>query len=201
VTDLPSMTLEVTEHRVRQKTCPQCGHLNTASFPESVPSSVQYGPRIRALLVYLNTYQLLPYARITQMYQDLWGQSVSPGTLENAQQEASSRLDPVIDFLREQLKKAGLIHCNESGIRIAAKLHWLHSVGTSLFTLYHWHGKRGKEGMDDMKVLPGYGGRAVHDSWMPYFLYSCCNALCLAHVLRELTALCGIKMPRNGRAS
>src|SRR5579863_6620735 len=33
VTDLPPLALEVTEHRVRQKACPDCGHLNTASFP------------------------------------------------------------------------------------------------------------------------------------------------------------------------
>ena len=189
VTDLPPLALEVTEHRVRQKACPECAHLNTASFPESVPTSVGYGPRLRALWVYWNTYQLLPYARIAKMNQDMFGASVSPGTLENAQQEASSRLEPVLDFIKEQLKKAGLIHCDESGMRIGAKLHWLHSVGTFLFTLYHWHRKRGREGMDDMDVLPGYQGRAVHDSWMPYFLYACAHALCLAHILRELTAV------------
>lgn len=189
VTDLPPLALEVTEHRVRQKTCPCCGHRNTASFPETVPNSVQYGPRISALSVYLNTYQLLPYARITDMYQDLFGASISPGTLENAQQTASSRLEPIITFLKKQLKQADLIHCDESGMRIGAKLHWLHSVGTRLFTLYHWHAKRGKEGMDAMDVLPDYQGRAVHDCWKPYFLYACVHVLCVAHLLRELIAV------------
>lgn len=114
---------------------------------------------------------------------------MSPGTLQNAQQAASSRLEPVLDFLKKQLKQADVIHCDESGLRIGAKLHWLHSVGTPLFTLYHWHGKRGKEGMDDMGVLPDYRGRAVHDCWMPYFLYACLHSLCCAHLLRELTAV------------
>jgi len=189
VTDLPPLALEVTEHRVRQKACPDCGHLNTAPFPETLKSRVQYGPRIRALSVYLNSYQLLPYGRIVQIYRDLFGASVSPGTLENAQQTASSRLEPVIEFLKKQLKQVDLIHCDESGMRIGAKLHWLHSVGTRLFTLYHWHRKRGKEGMDDMGVLPDYRGRAVHDCWMPYFLYTCLHCLCGAHLLRELTAV------------
>lgn len=189
VTDLPPLALEVTEHRVRQKTCPGCGQLNTASFPATVPHRVQYGPRLSALSVYLNSYQLLPYGRIAQMYQDLFGASISPGTLENAQQTASSRLEPVIAFLKQQLQQADLIHCDESGMRIGAKLHWLHSVGTRLFTLYHWHKKRGKEGMDDMDVLPDYGGRAVHDCWKPYFLYACVHVLCVAHLLRELIAV------------
>jgi transposase len=189
VTDLPPLALEVTEHRVCQKTCPDCGHLNTASFPETVKSPVQYGPRISALSVYLNSYQLLPYGRIAQMYQDLFGASISPGTLETAQQTASSGLEPVITFLKQQLKQADLIHCDESGMRLGTKLHWLHSVGTRLFTLYHWHGKRGKEGMDAMDVLPEYRGRAVHDCWKPYFLYACVHVLCVAHLLRELIAV------------
>ena len=83
------------------------------------------------------------------MNQDLFGTSVSPGTLENAQQEASARLEPVLEYFTEQLIKAGLIHCDESGMRIGARLHWLHSVGTLLFTLYHCHKKRGKEGMEE----------------------------------------------------
>jgi transposase len=189
VTDLPPITLETTEHRVRVKTCPDCGHNNTGTFPETVENTVQYGPRISALSVYLNTYQLLPYARIVQMYQDLFGASISPGTLETAQQKASLQLTPVIDFITEQLKQAELIHCDESGMRIGAKLHWLHTVGTCLFTLYGWHRNRGKAGMDALGVLPEYTGRAVHDAWMPYFLYSCLHALCLAHILRELTAI------------
>src|SRR5580693_4529997 len=91
VTDLPLIALEVTEHRVRLKACPECGQVNAGAFPNTVENPVQYGPRIRALSVYLNAYQLLPYARIVQMYQDLFGASVSLGTLENAQQTASSR--------------------------------------------------------------------------------------------------------------
>ena len=51
VFDLPPTVLEVTEHRVEQKTCPGCGRLHLGEFPAGVTSRVQYGARVRALSV------------------------------------------------------------------------------------------------------------------------------------------------------
>jgi len=45
---------------------------------------VQFGERVKSLAVYLNQYQLLPYERVTEVFQDLLGQSISQGTLLNA---------------------------------------------------------------------------------------------------------------------
>ncbi len=63
VIDIPPLKLEVTEHRAETKECPGCGCCNATNFPEEAKTSVQYGSHIKALLVYLNQYQLLPYAR------------------------------------------------------------------------------------------------------------------------------------------
>lgn len=189
VMDLPPITVQTTEHRVRTKVCPHCSNINAGAFPEAVSQPVQYGPRLHAFSVYLNAYQLLPFARIAQLYQDLFCVRISPGTLETSQKMASERLDGVIDFITRKLKKAGLIHCDESGLRIGAKLRWLHVAGTRLFTLYGWHANRGKAGMDALGILSDFSGRAMHDAWAPYFLYNCLHALCGAHILRELTAV------------
>jgi transposase len=37
--------------------------------------------------------------------------------------------------------------------------------------------------------LPRFQGTSVHDGWRSYFLYACAHALCLVHLLRELTFL------------
>ena len=39
--DIPPVSLIVTEHKSQIKTCPQCGKLNKAVFPESVKYPVQ----------------------------------------------------------------------------------------------------------------------------------------------------------------
>ena len=65
VFDIPPVQIKVTEHQVEVKCCPQCQAQVKASFPEDVTHPVQYGKRIQAQAVYLNTYPLLPLARIS----------------------------------------------------------------------------------------------------------------------------------------
>ncbi len=83
VMDIPPLKLEVTEHRAEIKCCPGCGCPNEAAFPAEVKTSVQYGSRIKSLLVYLNQYQLLPYERTCQLAEDLFAHTISQGTLYN----------------------------------------------------------------------------------------------------------------------
>ena len=83
VIDIPPLKLEVTEHRAEIKCCPGCGCRNEAAFPAEVKTSMQYGSRIKSLLVYLNQYQLLPYERTCQLVEDLFSHTISQGTLCN----------------------------------------------------------------------------------------------------------------------
>jgi len=189
VFDLPPLALEVTEHRAEHKLCPCCGQCNQASFPQEATSRVQYGPRVKALGLYLLDFQLLPYQRIAEFFADLFDAPLSPGMLHKAQQRASERLAPVVDSIREALTQVAVAHFDETGFRITGRLHWLHSASTARLSYYTWHPKRGKIGLDAAGVLPHFGGRAVHDGYASYQHYGCRHALCNVHHLRELTAL------------
>jgi transposase len=189
VYDLPPLKLVVTEHRTQHKCCPNCGLCNLGTFPQDVSGQVQYGPRVKALGVYLLDFQLLPYHRIAGLFADLFGAPLSPGMLALAQQEASNRLEAVVTRIQEALKKTAVAHFDETGFRVLGRLHWLHSASTPWLSYYSWHQKRGKIGMDAAGVLPSFLGRAVHDGYASYQQYACRHALCNAHHLRELTAL------------
>jgi transposase len=189
VVDLPPLSLGVTEHRAHTCVCPHCGCSNQAAFPEGVRARVQYGPRVQALSVYLSTYHLLPYARIRQVFADLFGAPLSTGTVVSAVQSAQSRLQEVVKDIKNALTSASVAHFDESGCRVAGRLHWWHVASTHTLTLYSFHRSRGKIGMDAAGVLPAFRGRAVHDGWSSYQHYFCTHALCNAHHLRELTAV------------
>jgi transposase len=189
VVDLPPLSLLTTEHRVEKKVCPDCGFESVAPFPAEVTTAVQYGPRLKALGVYLKDFQLLPYARIAGLFADLFDASFSAGTLFACEQEACARLAPVVCGIRQGLREAEVAHFDETGLRLAGSLHWLHVSSTPMLTLYDWHAKRGKAGMDKAGILPSFGGTAVHDGWSSYGHYLCGHALCNAHHLRELTAV------------
>lgn len=189
VVDLPPLSLVTTEHRVQKKVCPDCGWETVAAFPAEVETTVQYGPRLKALGVYLLDFQLLPYQRIAGLFADLFDASFSAGTLFTAQQRTSEQLGGVLSCIRHALWQAEVAHFDETGLRLGGRLHWLHSASTPTLTYYDWHTKRGKAGMDKAGILPHFGGVAVHDGWSSYQPYACRHALCNAHHLRELTAL------------
>lgn len=189
VVDLPPRQLETVEHWAQSVCCPECACPNYAPFPAEAAESVQYGPHLKALGVYLMSYQLLPYERTTELLTDLFGASPSEGTLYRAQQSAASQLQPVEEAIRKSLQQAEVAHFDETGLYIEGKRHWLHVASTPQLTLYFAHPKRGKEGTKAMRVLPGFEGVAVHDGYQSFRVYECEHALCNAHHLRELTAL------------
>jgi transposase len=189
VVDIPPIELEVTEHRAQIKCCPGCGCRNEAAFPTEVKTSVQYGSRIKSLLVYLNQYQLLPYERTCQLVEDLFAHTISQGTLSNWNTECYRNLESTEERIRQAILASEVVHFDETGIRQQGKLHWLHVAGTERLTFYGLHARRGKEAMDALGILPNYTGRAVHDHWKSYFTFSCDHSLCNAHHLRELTYL------------
>jgi len=150
---------------------------------------VQYGPNIKALGVYLMSYQLLPYGRTVQLLSDLFGAAPSEGALHQAQQSAATELGGVQEAIQESLKQAEVAHFDDTGVYIEGKRQWLHVASTRHLTLYQADRRRGEGGTRAMGVLPFFGGVAVHDGYQSFRVYECRHALCNAHHLRELQAL------------
>ena len=189
VHDLPPLALEVTEHRTLCKRCPICRTATAAAFPAGVSQPVQYGPGVRTLCVYLQYHHLLPYERTQQLLWDLFGAAPCEGSLAHFGTLCHERLSEAEAAIQEAILAAPVVHFDETGVRIAKKLHWLHVAGTEQFTFYAPHAQRGKPAFEAIGVLPGFRGTAVHDAWASYWGYPCAHALCNAHLLRELTGL------------
>jgi transposase len=187
--DIPPVNLTVTEHQSQIKTCPYCGRLNKADFPESVKYPVQYGPNILASAIYCKNYQFIPYERISELFNDVMGIKICSATIIKAERECFQNLEEFENIIREKVIASPVIHCDETGMKIQGKIHWLHVASTDKYTCYLAHPKRGSEAIDAMGVLPEFKGVAVHDGWKPYNGYNCDHALCNAHLQRELTGI------------
>ncbi len=189
VFDLPEVTIEVTEHQAEVKECPVCGKTNRALFPEGVSQAVQYGPRIKAQAVYLNQQHHIPVERTREVLIDLYGHSPSAATIVAASREMEKRVEPVNEAVKEYLVGTEeAVHCDETGMRVAGKLHWTHVASTEQATYLVVHPKRGRKALDDIDILPRRQGIAVHDGYSSYNQYpEVKHARCNAHQLRELT--------------
>ena len=191
VFDIPPVNLVVTEHQSQIKTCPKCGKLNKANFPQSVSlkAPVQYGPNILASAIYSKNYQFIPYERISEFFSDIMGIKICPATIIKAEKECFRNLEKFENTVKEKLIASSVIHCDETGMKVQGKRHWLHVASNEKYTSYFAHLKRGSQAMDVMGILPKFKGIAVHDGWKPYSNYDCAHALCNVHLKRELTGI------------
>jgi transposase len=103
---------------------------------------------------------------------------------------AARTLRGVVEHILARLTEGGVRHLDETELRLAGKLHWLHSISDSAFIHYRISAKR--------TAVPSFltGGTIVHDHWKSYYAHMSgvdAHALCGAHHLRELKAINAIE--------
>jgi transposase len=118
---------------------------------------------------------------------ELFGCPLSTGTLSTAVRQCSAGLVETELKIKQGLRRSSVIHSDETGLRVAGRLHYIHVASTSRLTHYGADARRGKRAIDEIGILPEYRGTCVHDGWLSYTFYpKCRHALCGAHLLREL---------------
>lgn len=190
VFDLPKPRLEVVEHQQLAHRC-TCGCINQGQFPAHVSGPVQYGPRLKATSLVLNADYRIPLHKLSDLWQQWVGRAVNTATLLSAQSQVHELLDPIETHIKAQLVVAPVSHHDETGVRVAGKLHWGWVASTTLWTYLFIHAKRGKEALQSAQsVFEHCVGWTLHDCWAPYFAVSQRrHALCGAHLVRELQGL------------
>ncbi|MFL5706948.1 MAG: IS66 family transposase, partial [Ktedonobacteraceae bacterium] len=179
--------LWVTEHRVEEKQCPRCFHLTRANFPASVKAPAQYGTSIQTLATYLVEGQCVPYARASQLLQELLGVHLSAGSIATFVTTCHQQLAEVETSLKAALVKTNVIHQDETGLRVGKTGWWVHVCATDRLTHYAAHQSRGCKALDAIGIAPQFRGTSVHDGLRSYQGYGFTQAWCNVHHLRELT--------------
>jgi transposase len=189
VFDLPPMKVRVTEHQLITRRC-ACGTTTCGTAPEGVTAPVQYGPRITAIVLYLYVGQFLSKKRTAAALAELFATPVSEGTVATMTKRAVDGLDDFLAQVGDRIAASEVAGFDETGLRVAGTLHWVHCARTGKYTLITCHPKRGREGIDAAGVLDRLRGVAVHDAWAPYDSYvDVEHQLCCAHAQRELQAV------------
>lgn len=191
--DIPKIKIKVTEHRILIKKCTNCGAKNKSNFPDDLVQEAQYGNQIKSLGVYLQNYQMIPYARCVELLYDLTGHRLSGGSLANFQSKMFNQLDTFESEIKTLLLQSPILHGDESGMKVNGNGNWMHVASNKFYSHFGFHKKRGQEAIDSFNIIPLYNGTLVHDRFSSYFKYQCEHSLCNAHILRELLYLWEIK--------
>jgi transposase len=152
---------------------------------------VQYGTAVKALLSLLSVHYHLSYGQISDLFHDLFGQSVNESTILSANERVYQVLAPSEEAIQAALLQAPVVHFDETGLACQGQTYWLHTASNTLFTYLFVHAQRGLAALQSSaSLLKHFTHWAIHDCWRAYFPFGQCqHALCGAHLLRELQAL------------
>jgi hypothetical protein len=76
---------------------------------------------------------------------------------------------------------------DETNLRVNPQQQWVHVSSTDQLTLLVHDKRRSTAAIENIGILSGYKGVAVHDGFTAYDQYrQCQHSLCNAHILREL---------------
>ena len=148
---------------------------------------LQYGNGVKAYLLNLIIAQMVSLDRVQKMVKALIDLIIAQATMLKYITQLYLSLEAweieSIDYLLQQQA----IHTDETALRVDKKNHWIHVYSAGEITLKFLHGNRGKKAIEDINIIPRYGGTIIHDCWASYFAYDHCDhGLCGSHLLREL---------------
>ena len=169
------------------KDCPRCQQRTTGRFPADMCGPRQYGNGLKAYMMNLLIAQMVPLDRVLKSVKTLIDVAISPATLLKFVIRLHTALERWEATAIDELLCMPALHADETSLRVNRKNHWIHVYSGGEVTVKRLHRKRGCEAIDDIGIIPRYGGVVVHDCWASYLSYDHCgHALCGSHLLREL---------------
>jgi len=189
VIDIPPVTPVVTEYVAYERRC-RCGHVNRCELPEDCRGRVSYGKNINAIIGYLSHVQCIPFNRICETLKDIFGLTLSQGTVRNILRRLGRHSSGAYEEIRKRVARSKVVGGDETGEFINGKLHWGWAFQTPTLTYTFQDKSRGRIAVE--KHFPDHFPQAtmVSDRHCTYFTLDVKDhQVCLPHLLRNTTYL------------
>lgn len=182
---------KVIEHIDAQvKLCPDCHSTVKGVFPADMQGSLQYGSGLKAYVINLLICQMISLNRVQKLIKSMIGEILAEATLLKFILRLHLALEQWEADSIELLLNSPVMNVDETSLRVDKKNHWIHVYSSGDITLKFLHPKRGTEAINEINIIPRYGGTIIHDCWSSYLTYNDCDhGLCCSHLVRELTCI------------
>ncbi|NJL12505.1 MAG: IS66 family transposase [Microscillaceae bacterium] len=190
VFDLSLPAVKCIEYRAYARICPVCQTKNVGAYPSLASAPVQYSPQIGSLVSYLAHYQYLPYARLQSLLRDVFGLSLSQGTLANMLERMYTRSACWRAEIKKALQSAQVVGSDETSVPVNGQRQWIWVWQNEEQTFLQASKQRGYATVAQVwpEGLPG--AILVSDRWAAQLKTpSTDKQLCLAHLQREVQFL------------
>lgn len=188
--DLPLPIAPIVTEYVRMEGTCHCGCQCKGEFPQEATAPVSYGPNVHALVGYMSTLQSIPFKRMVDILNNVFGLQISQGTVSNILQRMRKKAVKEMDAIRQGIGQAQVVGADETGVKIDGKQHWVWTFQTDALTYMTVDKSRGKAVID--KHFPDGLPQSilVTDRHASYFNMEVKgHQVCVAHLLRNLIYL------------
>jgi len=187
IIDIPQIEMKVTEHQSLKKICPCCQKLNTSQLPGTLSySGVQYGERLRELIVMLSARQYIRIQTLQETIQAITVEKVSTGFISSCIERKASQFEPIYDEILNKVLEGKYMQSDESGIKIKDQKGWMWTWKNMAYTYFKASNNRGYDtissviGDEELDIV------LVSDRYPAQLkTHAKEHQICLVHVIRE----------------
>lgn len=182
--ELPEVKAIATQFNCTKYACGSCGEESFADLPNGVPNSV-FGPRLMALIATLTGVFHLAKRDAMQLVRDLYGVSISEGSIINVEERVATALDKSYERIHQHVMSSVIPkHFDETSWRNEGKNHWAWVASTTNATCFRIDANRSKAAFQRFAESLG-SAPIVTDRYSAYTDLQQPHQYCLAHLIRD----------------
>lgn len=186
VVDIPAIKPTYTEHRAYSKVC-RCGYVTKSDFPANIKAPIQYGAGVESLIAYFSVRQYLPYRRMKECFQDLFGLGISEGSLVSAVGRVAHKSLPIYNRIKNNIMQSPVVGGDETGAKVNGKKAWFWTWQDPNNTFITVDPSRGFKHIKQLFPNGLPNSILVSDCWAAQLKTPAMgHQLCIAHLQREL---------------
>lgn len=186
VVEIPPIEPFFEEYRQYSCECPSCNHKQVADFPAGVNAPIQYGSSVEALVIYLSVYQYVPFARLSNMFSQVFSLPLSQGTIGNILERSAKKCEIVYNRIKTEIAKSTVAGSDETGAKVNGKKWWIWAWQNIQNTFIVASDNRGSKTIDNIWENGLPNATLVSDRWAAQLKVNAKeHQLCLAHLLRD----------------
>jgi transposase len=179
-TDLPPIVPLVTQFNIQTGYCTCCHAYHQGRHPEQTTDAIgvagnTFGPVVLTMAAELKHRLGVPYRKICDFFATYCDVEICPATFVRAEQRLTAKALPTYHLLLDVLRRAHVVHADETGWRIGRRNAWLWVFSSKDTTIYIL-------GCD-------FDGILIVDGLKTYDAFEVAKGRCNGHLLRRCKEL------------
>jgi transposase len=188
-TDLPPVVPLVTQFNIQTGYCTCCHGYFQGRHPEQISDAIgvagnTFGPVILTMAAELKHRLGVPYRKICDFFATYYDLAICPATFVRAEQRLTDKALPTYHLLLDALRRAHVVHADETGWRIGRLNAWLWVFSSKDTTVYVIRRSRGHDVPEEI-LGTDFDGYLVVDGLNSYDVLEVAKGRCNAHLLRR----------------